>query len=93
MKSLSELINDPKTNLVDVREPFEVAEVSVDGAVNIPMGNVSDELDRFKDMEGDIVVFCKSGGRSGSVTQFLQQNGVTNVTNGGGYPDILAHKK
>lgn len=93
MKSLSELINDPATHLIDVREPYEVDEVSVDGAENIPMGDVADELEKFKSMEGNIVVFCRSGGRSASVAQFLKQNGVDNVVDGGGYPDILSHKK
>lgn len=93
MKSLSELINDPATHLIDVREPHEVAEVSVEGATNIPMGDVADRLEEFKGMEGNIVVFCRSGARSGSVAQFLQQNGLENVTNGGGYPDVLAHKQ
>lgn len=93
MKSLSELINDPATHLIDVREPYEVEEVSVEGATNIPMGDVADELEKFKSMEGNIVVFCRSGGRSASVMQFLQQNGIENVVNGGGYPDVLAHKK
>ena len=93
MKGLEEIINDSNTHLIDVREPYEVAEVSVDGATNIPMGNVSEELENFKSMEGNIVVFCKSGGRSASVAQFLKQNGVQNVFNGGGYPDVLALKK
>lgn len=93
MKSLSELINDPATHLIDVREPYEVEEVSVEGATNIPMGNVADELENFKSMEGDIVIFCRSGGRSASVVQFLQHNGVANVVDGGGYPNILSYKK
>lgn len=93
MKSLSDLINDPDTHLIDVREPYEVEEVSVEGAENIPMGDVPDELEKFRNMHGEIVVFCRSGGRSASVAQFLQQNGIQNVTNGGGYADILAHKQ
>ena len=93
MKSMEELINSPETHLIDVREPYEVAEVSVEGAENIPMGDISDQLDKFRDMDGNIVVFCKSGGRSATVTQFLKQNGIDNVVDGGGYPDILAHKK
>ena len=93
MKSLSELINDPATHLIDVREPYEVDEVSVEGATNIPMGEIADELEKFKSMEGNIVVFCRSGGRSASVMQFLQQNGVENVSNGGGYPDVQALQK
>ncbi len=90
MRSLNELINDPTTNLIDVREPAEVAEVSIDRATNIPMGDVPDNLDRIKEMKGDIVVFCRSGARSENVKQFLKQNGIE-ATNAGGYADVQVH--
>lgn len=92
MRPLNEIINDPKTNLIDVREPYEVDEESVEGAENIPMGDVPDNIDRFKAMEGDIVVFCRSGARSENVKQFLNQNGIDNVINAGGYADVQVHK-
>ncbi len=88
MRSLTEIINDPASNLVDVRTPAEVQEVSVPRAENIPMDKVIPNLDRFRKMEGDIVLFCRSGARSEQVKLYLNQNGVTNVVNGGGYADI-----
>lgn len=93
MKSLEEIINDPQTHLIDVREPYELAEVAVEGAENIPMGEISGEIEKLRGMEGNIVVFCRSGGRSASVAQFLKQNGLTNVVDGGGFPNVLALKK
>lgn len=89
---MQELINNPKTFLVDVREPAEVAEVAVPGAVNIPLGTLPDNLDQFKNAEGAVVVFCRSGGRSENAKNWLKQNGVTDVHNGGGYPDVLRLK-
>ena len=50
--------------LVDVREPGEFAGGTAKGAVNIPLGNVVAELNKFKGKE-TIVVFCRSGNRSG----------------------------
>ncbi len=73
--------------LVDVREPAEVAEGSVKGAVNIPLGSVLTNLSTFKNKK-HIVVFCRSGNRSGQAKVMLQQNGFTNVTNGGTWQDV-----
>ena len=67
--------------LVDVREPGEFAGGTVKGAVNIPLGSVAAELNKFKGKE-NIVVFCRSGNRSGQAKSILEQNGFNNVING-----------
>lgn len=68
--------------LVDVREKMEFAEGSVKGAVNIPLGTIAAELNKFKDKK-HIVVFCRSGMRSGQAKKILEANGIANVYNGG----------
>jgi phage shock protein E len=68
--------------LVDVREPGEFAGGTAKGAVNIPLGNVASQLEKFKGKE-NIVVFCRSGNRSGQAKVILEQNGIKNVVNGG----------
>ena len=88
MRNIHEIIKDPQTQLVDVRTPAELYEIAIDGAVNIPMDQVPQRLNEFKDMKGDIVVFCRSGARSESVKHYLMQNGISNVVNGGGVADI-----
>ncbi len=92
MKNMNELINDPRTNLIDVRSPEEVEEVSVAGARNIPLHTIPDHVDDFRAMEGPIVVFCRSGARSEQAKKFLEQQGLTDVTNAGGYADVQIHK-
>jgi phage shock protein E len=67
--------------LVDVRSPAEFAEGTAKGAINIPYDQVTNHLDTFKNKE-QIVVFCKSGGRSSQAKATLEQNGFKNVTNG-----------
>ncbi len=89
LRIMQELINDPNTFLVDVRTEAEVAEVSVPGAINIPLDQVPANLDRFKSAEGSVVVFCRSGARSENAKNWLLQNGVEDVHNGGGYPNVL----
>jgi phage shock protein E len=83
--TMTELIKN--AFLVDVREPAEVAEGGVNGAVNIPLGNIATNLEAFKDKE-HIVVFCRSGNRSGQAKLILEQNGFTNVSNGGTWQDV-----
>jgi rhodanese-related sulfurtransferase len=73
--------------LVDVREPGEFAGGSAKGAVNIPLGNVAAELDKFKGKE-NIIVFCRSGNRSGQAKSILEQNGFKNVINGGAWEEV-----
>ena len=73
--------------LVDVREPDEFAGGTAKGAVTIPFGNVAAELDKFKGKE-NIVVFCRSGARSGQAKTILEQNGFKKVINGGAWEEV-----
>lgn len=68
--------------LLDVREPFEpgIADLPSYGQKLIPMGEVPDHLHEL-DPDAPTVVYCRSGGRSGRVVQFLQASGFTNVLN------------
>ncbi len=78
--------------LVDVREPGEFAGGTAKGAVNIPLGRVAAELDKFKGKD-TIVVFCRSGNRSGQAQVILEQNGLKNVVNGGALDDLMQFVK
>ena len=78
---LKDIINEGAF-LVDVRTPGEFAEGNVKGSVNIPLDRVLDELPQFKDKK-NIIVFCRSGGRSSQAKAILEQNRISNVINGG----------
>lgn len=70
-------------NIIDVREVNEVAEGKIPGALNIPLGLVEfrvHELDKTK----EYTIVCRSGGRSGRASQFLEGRGfhVINMTGG-----------
>jgi rhodanese-related sulfurtransferase len=77
------LTKGEKLNIIDVREVAEVAAGKIPGAVNIPLGLVEfrmNELDKSK----EYIMVCRSGGRSGRATQFLESYGfnVINMTGG-----------
>ncbi len=68
--------------LVDVRTKEEFNSGSCNGAVNIPLDQIQNQLSKFKDKK-NIVVFCRSGMRSSQAKSILERNGYSNVTNGG----------
>lgn len=73
--------------LVDVRTPKEFNGGSVPGAINIPLDQVPAQIEKFKKKE-NIVVFCRSGNRSGQAKKILEDNGITNVLNGGSWGNV-----
>lgn len=73
--------------LVDVRTPGEFAGGSVPGAVNIPLDRIPDQLANFRGKE-NIILFCRSGMRSGQAKGILESNGFKNVVNGGTWEDV-----
>lgn len=81
-----------ETFYVDVRTPAEFAQGSVKGAVNIPLDQIEKQLVKFKGKK-NIVVFCRSGNRSRQAKTILEQNGITNVSNGGSWEDVNAKMK
>jgi len=80
-----ENVDFKNATIIDVRTPEEFAMGRVENSKNIPLNEVPDRIEEFKAIEGDIVLCCASGNRSGQATMFLQQNGLTNVYNGGGW--------
>ena len=66
--------------LVDVREPREFAISDLPGSVKIPLGTLPQSLEKVG-READVVVYCRTGGRSAQAVQFLQANGYAKVRN------------
>lgn len=68
--------------LLDIREPheWEIANLGEEGAELIPMGELPERLDELPD-DRDIVVYCRSGGRSARVVDFLRDRGFERAAN------------
>ncbi|MFJ5622855.1 rhodanese-like domain-containing protein [Peribacillus loiseleuriae] len=83
-KEVELLVNEGKAlDIIDVREVDEVAAGKIQGAVNIPLGLVEfrmHELDKSK----EYIMVCRSGGRSGRATQFLEGQGFNVINMAGG---------
>ncbi len=71
-----------KLIMVDVRQPQEWDMQHLEGVIKISLGNLPDTLDLLEAYKGnEVIMICRSGGRSGQATQFLKQNGFENVRN------------
>jgi len=66
--------------LLDVREPWELAICRIDGALAMPMASVPPRQQEL-DPDAETVVICHHGVRSYQVALFLERNGFTNVLN------------
>ncbi|MBU2977164.1 rhodanese-like domain-containing protein [Alteromonas sp. C1M14] len=67
--------------LIDVREPAEVQNEPVDGALNIPRGVLEMKmLEQFLDEGKPIYIHCASGVRAQLSAEQLLNMGYTNVT-------------
>jgi rhodanese-related sulfurtransferase len=66
--------------LIDVREPDEVAGGTLPGAVNIPLGDLPVRFNEL-DQSRRVVLLCKAGGRSTQAAEFLTAQGFGDVVN------------
>ena len=60
--------------LLDVRSPAEFASGHVDGALNIPVQELTNRMGELRG-KPNVVVYCRSGARSASAAAVLQRKG------------------
>jgi rhodanese-related sulfurtransferase len=69
-----------RPRVIDVREAWELDISKVDFAEHIPMGQIPDRLGEL-DPQVELVIMCRSGGRSLQVARFLEGHGFRSVSN------------
>lgn len=71
-----------KLQIIDVREPHENVEFNIGGLL-MPLGMVQTlQIDAIEDLKNEeVIVYCRSGNRSGQACQILEMSGFTNVKN------------
>lgn len=71
-----------KLNLVDVREPHENAEFNI-GGILVPVGKIQGlQIEDLEDLKNEeVILYCRSGNRSGISAMVLDQLGFTNTKN------------
>ena len=75
-------------NILDVRSQNEYLSGSVDGSLNIPLINLTDNLDKLNSNKRSYI-YCKGGYRSMIASSILNSKGINDITNIiGGYDSI-----
>lgn len=69
----SELLANGAT-IIDVRSPGEFQGGHPNGAVNIPVQEINQHIDRIKKMKGPFLMVCASGMRSAKATSILKKH-------------------
>ncbi len=91
-------LDDPKVQLVDIRDVRELTSGTVVGAFHAPRGMLEFWVDPespyhksvFADESREFILFCSAGWRSALAVQTLQQMGMRNVAHlAGGYTEWL----
>ena len=89
MENIIKAIKNKTATIIDVRSPMEFESEHFPGARNIPLEEVNFKITEISAMPKPIVVYCRSGNRSGMAKTMLNQQGINEVYNGGGVYDML----
>lgn len=77
------------TQYIDVRTAEEYASEHIDGAVNIPLGQLPERALEIKGLgQTPVVFYCRSGNRSGQAVTYLSKKGYDHIYNGGSLEDV-----
>ncbi len=81
---LADLPSELAVQLVDVREPEELAIARIDGFINLPLSQFEswgNQIHSLLDLNTETLVLCHHGVRSMQMCHWLTQQGFTNVKN------------
>jgi phage shock protein E len=80
--------------IIDVRTAEEFNAGHLDSAVNIPYDIIEKKIAKFAPNTNTIIMlYCRSGRRSGIAIEKLEKLGYKNLINGGGYKEMLKKTK
>lgn len=80
VETVASIKESPDVFVIDVREQWEYDEGHIPGVTLIPMGEVSSRLSEIP-TDQEVIVTCRSGNRSGQITDYLREQGYDNVHN------------
>ena len=82
-EKLQKLLKDG-AQLIDVRSIMEFNQGALNGAINLPINSIQHNTDSI-DQSKPVLLYCRSGARSGMVKNFLISLGFQDVYNIGSY--------
>ncbi|NDU85895.1 MAG: rhodanese-like domain-containing protein [Ferrovum sp.] len=70
--------------LIDVRTHSEFISGHIEGAINLPLDRLNHDIHHvIPDKSTPVILYCRSGARSGHALSVMHQLGYTQVFNGG----------
>lgn len=72
--NIRDVVNNSDVTLVDVRIPEQYAEGTANNAINIPLAEISNNIEALKGKK--VVVFCNKGIQADQAMDILKKNGV-----------------
>lgn len=73
--------------LIDVRRPEEYDEGHLVDSINIPLQEIEDRLSEIS-VQKPVVLYCRTGNRSGQAAELLKEKGYEAVLNAGGLAEL-----
>lgn len=73
--------------VIDVRTPNEHNASRITGSVNIPLDTLANQLPILK-KDSKLLLYCRSGARSGAAAVFLSEHGYDAINIGGIFPFV-----
>ncbi|MCA1852135.1 MAG: rhodanese-like domain-containing protein [Beggiatoa sp.] len=90
-------LGEPRTVVIDVREPAELEAGRLPGAIHIPRGLLEFRIGSCRELMDPsvpVLVYCRSGARSALAAETLQRMGYSNVSSiTGGFEAWVASGK
>jgi len=82
------LINEAYSIMIDVRTKQEWDNGYIESAIHIPLKNLSKDIGKYTlNNNEEILLYCRSGNRSGKAKLILEELGYTDIINIGGIED------
>ena len=79
MERARELIQErPSLVILDVRTDAEFRDGHIEGAINIPVGELEERLGEL-DKDDEILIYCRTGNRSSTAVGILEGNEFTKI--------------
>ncbi|MDI6688331.1 MAG: rhodanese-like domain-containing protein [Desulfobacterales bacterium] len=83
------IVVDNTSIVIDVRTEKEYNEGHLENAINIPYTEIGEKINAYvKDKKERIILYCRSGRRSGIAKNILKGMGYENVINAGAYEEL-----
>ena len=85
--NLKDILKNSDTTIIDVRTEYEFMLENSNHSINIVLDQITNKVNEIAKMQ-PVVLCCAAGVRSEQAVNFLKENGLTQVYNGGSWKNV-----